>query len=339
MKRVSGWIIVVLAMAACVGLVVAGLRGKSRPTRAADSRAHGRATTQRVQERGIDPAAAPMAQLLAIARQEATRWQRDAQLVTVRVAPNPSGLIDLMRAAPGADFSFWSDRADDCLGVMFRQGGEIHPYAHAEPLDKKEIPGTFLDIEQALSQARADDWNQRVERAVLAWRQKKGYPGRLACTIVGDRSVPDDRVYCIDAITGKPFLAIEIEEFLETPSDGDQHWLAGRLARVMQPEGMNAIWQVVDVEHDGMKVIVPVRPLNDREREKILAGDPQSVVAGPVVKLTAEQKRIFRSSLKDRAIEVAVEPGMVLSSEADRDAVKHAVEAEYARRGNPRAGR
>ncbi len=333
MRKFVSWLVAGLVVVACVGAVLLKVQKERqttpKPARSADLVRH-------VQDRGIDASSARLDELLSLAREYGSKWRPDAKLVEVTVAPRRDGLINLMQPAPAADFLFWSDRADDCLGVMFRSGGEIRPYEHAEPDSKRELPSKLLDITEALAQASADGWKQNVNRAVLSWHESRTYGGRYAWTIVGDGSVADDRVYCIDATTGKPFLSMELQENLELPQSGDRTWIGAGATKVLKDPKMKAMWQAVEINAGGASVMVPLRPYLDAERPKVTAfgadANPKDVPVGPGVRLTTEERRVFKNVFGERALPVGVDPGLVVldsMSNVDRTAVARAVEVDY----------
>src|SRR5439155_21411526 len=131
-----------------------------------------------------------------------------------RVQPRGDGSIDLTQPTPMAEFIFFSPKASDAVGVMFAKGAaRLDEYVAAS--DHQPLPQKFMPIGEALKHAEHDGWRQTVRRALLSYHAKEKFKPRFVWILIGDGSVADDRVYCIDAETAEPILAMEIEEFLE----------------------------------------------------------------------------------------------------------------------------
>ena len=67
--------------------------------------------------------------------------------------------------------------------------------------------------------------------------------------------------------------------------------------------------------------MIPIRPFIDTERAKIgsAAENPPDVQVGPLKRLSSEQRRIFRTVFGQRAIDVSVDPLMVVASQVPAD--------------------
>jgi hypothetical protein len=250
------------------------------------------------------PSSARFDELLKVAESQGRDWHADAQLVSVRILPRGDGSIDLTQTAPAAEFIFFSPKANDAVGIMFAKGvARIDEYVASS--DHEPLPEKFMPIEEALKHADQDGWRQTVRRALLSYHAKEKYKPRFVWILVGDGSVPDDRVYCIDAVSAEPILAMEIEEFLETPKPATKPaWLTTGPARAVSAGEGRFMWQMIATpEH----YLLPVRPLNDRERVQ-----PDTAPLGPFQPLTTEQKRVFRAVFADRVQQIDTEPGIAL---------------------------
>jgi hypothetical protein len=307
---------------------------------------------------GLDPRNAKITQLAAIAREAAKKWRPDAALVFIQTMnPQNSGAINLLTAGMFTQFTFYSPSADTGALVFVSTFGEPTLSATGVKMSPytKAIPEKFLDLADAMIEARKDGYRQHIVRAELHFFAKHNREYRFAWVIMGDGQIDDgDNTYCIDATTKETFCQADILDDVtnarEGPSRPDGHWLREGLQYSATFTAHNEIiWQMLTLQikppgaAKAMEVEVPIRPYSDDDRERFLPMKPDgswsmqqvSSGAGPQHTPTGEERRIFRKVYGDALLPIEVPPYFVVcralskQSKSSREAMQHEVEQLY----------
>lgn len=262
-------------------------------------------------------------------------------------------------------------QADGGSIVTIGQWGKptVMPSATPVTAHKTSLSKIKTDLTSIVASARKNGFNSKITHVELRSFYRKNRGSNVAWVLRSN--VSSDPIYCTSSTGKKVFFTNELMDNVSNQNpkpyaEGHYTWLrtGGQAGwQFYTPSGSVTTkshkyasdfflyWvRLLELNVPGMKepvsVSVPVRPFSDQEfdsRLTVLAGNVITeerkipINVGTYQPLTAEEKRVYKSRYPKNMLDVNVPPYMVWvkdlqkASDADRAAIKRAVENEYRR--------
>ncbi len=282
--------------------VVTGMKGIARWIRKADTSRQGA-----LFEQGIDPKAARVLQLRAIAETAARRWRPEAKLVEIEIKQlNNDGSLNLFQSSGKVKFVFLDGKAGRGAIVTFDHWGGPQLLAPGRPVSRAKEPlgKRLVDLTEVVRVVREQGYETVLRSATLRHYQKKNRKARPAWKVQGHmQSV--DRSYRYDAQDKHVLLPQEIDPHRRRSGavenlEGAQRWLersgeygrfranpTGSITMKGKGEGNDTIiadrffyWlvRVIEVRTPGRaepwEVLIPIRSYDDSEFDAMIEVEP-----------------------------------------------------------------